>query len=146
MTLPKRQLSAAQHERDHVGMQDPFSALPGLLDRTTLVRIWPGSTYPEPPPRKQRRGVALAKVDEPGALRQFQQSIKVLAEPRDAYWMTWPKLAFELVGDYIGPLTLVGYLTPDWVRLEGAGDRPLVDPDAVTGWIRTWAPHVASDL
>jgi hypothetical protein len=133
-------------ERDHVGLEDAFAALPGVLDRMILARIWPGSVYPDPPPHKRRHGVALAKVDEPDALRQLRQSIRVLAEPRDAYWMTWPKLALELVGDQTGPPTMVGYLPPGWVRLEAAADRQLVDPDAMTAWIQAWTPHVASAL
>ncbi len=99
-------------------MDDPFAALPGLLERTILVRIWPGSVYPGPPPRKRRHGVALAKVDDSGALRRLQRSLSVL----------------------------VGYLAPDWLRLEASGDRRLVDPGAVTGWIQTWAPSIASEL
>jgi hypothetical protein len=125
-------------------MEDSFSDLPSFLDRTILVRIWPGSAYPEPP-RKRRHGkAALAKIDEPGALGQLQQSLRVLAEPTEVYWMTWPTLAFELVGDHTGPLMMVGYLAPGWLRLEPAGDRQLADPDAVSGWIQTWAPHVTT--
>lgn len=120
-------------------MYDPFSDLPGALDRTSLVRIWPGSAYPEPPTKRQRRGVAPAWVDDVGALSDFRQSLRVLPEPTEVYWMGWPTLAFQLVGDHTGPLLVVGY-HPGWLRLDPAGDRQLADPEALTRWIQAWSP------